>query len=215
MLWGGFFFLKKNINRILNQSRVSRIYKKVDPVTSELAEKNVPMEKKKKTTSLRCCRSPKTNSCSDLRKTHISKTFANVNKFIRLWGKKSSPSPRYPTGSGIGGVRGTHLCQPFTERGDPRMGLILTDDLLRLRVSLLCGPVGGGEENPKIQKTLRCQDRSSMRGQCVSARQQKHQQETWFRATGRVWGTISSCTSDFMHTHSPASEPKSYKLYRW
>lgn len=110
-----------------------------------------------------------------------------------------------PTGSGIGGVRGTHLCQSFIERGgDPRMGLILTDSLVRLRVSLLCGPDGGrGGGDPKIQKTLRCQDRSSMKGQCVSARQQKHQQETWFRATGRVWGgqfhpaRLISCT----HTH--------------
>lgn len=62
---------------------------------------------------------------------------------------------------------------------------------------------GGGGGDPKIQKTLRCQDRSSMKGQCVSARQQKHQQETWFRATGRVWGgqfhpaRLISCT----HTH--------------
>lgn len=73
-----------------------------------------------------------------------------------------------------------HLCQRFKERAKRRIGVILTDTL----------PVEVAGFPPLVArwkwKRLRCQERSNMTDQCVSARQQ-HQQETWIRATGPVW----------------------------
>lgn len=112
-------------------------------------------KKEKKTTSHRCCWGPKTNSCSDLRKTHISKTFANVNKFIRLGGETQPVTAlrteqNSATELGIGGVCEAHLCQRFRERANRRIGVILTD---RLRVEVAGFPPPLARWKSKNQKT--------------------------------------------------------------
>lgn len=156
-----------------------------------LAEKNIPLEKKKEKKG----RLHQTAAVGAQRQTAARilgkftfPKYLQVSTSSFVWGKKQPVSAlraehNSPAEFGFGGVCEAHLCQRFKERAKRRIGVILADSL----------PVEVAGFAPLVArwkwKSLRCQERSSMSDQCVTARQQKHQQETWIRATGPVWRT--------------------------